>query len=602
MSESVPAPSAAHPAAPTDFIRELVRADLASGRHQEIVTRFPPEPNGYLHIGHAKSICLNFGIALETGGRCHLRMDDTNPAKEEVEYVESILADVHWLIAGWADSVLNLKITGHTAVPSGSGIDFQIQSVPYGSRADLEPFYASDYFSALYEFACQLIRQGKAYICDLSPEETEQYRGSPDRPGRNSPWRDRTVEENLDLFTRMRAGEFPDSARTLRAKIDMSSPNIWMRDPVIYRIRHTEHHHTGNQWCIYPMYDFAHCLSDYIEGITHSICTLEFEVHRPLYDWILENLSLSRPLPHQYEFARLNLGYTVMSKRKLLQLVREGAVSGWDDPRLPTLSGLRRRGVPAAALRHFAQQVGVTKYNGITSLAVFEHAVREELNRVAVRRLGVLRPLRVILSNLEPGQVIGLEAINNPEFPQAGKRPLALTRELWIEQDDFQENPPPKFFRLRPGGEVRLKYACIIRCDRLVHDAEGRVIELHCTADLESRTGGANSARKVKGTLHWVSASHCIAAEFRLYDRLFTVEEPDQGEGDFRRHLNPLSLEVVHGWAEPSLASDGLCEAVQLERLGYFAPDPLDSRPGHLVLNRTITLKDGWSKEASRAS
>lgn len=599
---TAPAPAPA----PRDFIRDIVAADLAAGRYPRIHTRFPPEPNGYLHIGHAKSICLNFGIAREFGGICNLRMDDTNPTKEEVEYVESILADVRWLIAGWADHCLGLKPRGRTPecrLTDGAP-DFYLPPVLPGeadeaSAGALEPFYASDYFAQLYEYACVLIRKGLAYVCDLSPEETDAYRGAPDRPGRPSPWRDRSVAENLDLFARMKAGEFPDGSRTLRAKIDMASPNIWLRDPVLYRIRHAEHHHTGNAWCIYPMYDFAHCLSDYLEGITHSICTLEFEVHRPLYDWILENLDLPRPRPHQYEFARLNLGYTVLSKRKLMQLVQEGLVRGWDDPRLPTLSGLRRRGVRPEALRAFAYHIGITKYNALTDVAVLEKAVRDDLNAVALRRLAVLRPLKVILTNLPPDHIEEVEAVNNPEDPAAGTRRVPLSRELWIERDDFMEDPPPKYFRLRPGGEVRLKYAYLIRCEHVVKDAAGTVVELHCTADLDSRAGGPQAHRKVKGTIHWVSARYALEAEVRLYDRLFTVPEPDAA-GDFKQYLNPRSLEVVRARLEPALAEARPDARYQFERLGYFTLDP-DARPGRLVFNRTITLKDPWAREAVRA-
>ena len=597
MSDPVSIPAAP---APSDFIRDLVRDDLASGRHQRVVTRFPPEPNGYLHIGHAKSICLNFGIALENQGVCHLRMDDTNPTKEDVEYVDSIIADVRWLIDGWADGILGLKPAGMGPEAAPGGTDFRLSAMTPDSGRPLEPFYASDYFEALYQFARQLIQLGRAYVCDLTPEETEQYRGSPDRPGQNSPYRDRTVEENLALFEKMREGRFPDSACTLRARIDMGSPNIWMRDPVIYRIRHTEHHHTGNRWCIYPMYDFAHCLSDYIEGITHSICTLEFEVHRPLYDWILESLQLPRVLPHQYEFARLNLGYTVMSKRKLLQLVQGGLVTGWDDPRLPTISGLRRRGVPAAALRAFAHEIGVTKYNGLTDLSVFEFAVRRELNRIAHRRMGVLRPLRLVLTNIPEGDVHWFDAVNNPEDPSAGTRKIPFSRHIFIEQDDFQENPPPKYFRLRPGGEVRLKYACIIRCEEVIKSDVGEVLEIRCTADLESHSGGANAGRKVKGTIHWVSAGHSIAATVRLYDRLFSVPEPDKEEGDFRQYLNPESLSEVEAQLEPSLGESVADTRFQFERLGYFVRDSRGPDSGRPVFNRTITLKDGWAKESIR--
>ncbi len=579
---------------PSDFIRDIVKADLAAGKYKAPHTRFPPEPNGYLHIGHAKSICLNFGIAREFGGTCNLRFDDTNPTKEETEYVESIIADVKWLIEGWADHCLGLKPKG--AMPEKKQGDSYLPST-IGNRQsafELEPFYASDYFDALYDYATQLIQKGKAYVCDHTPEEVDHMRGAPDRPGIPSHYRDRPISENLDLFARMKAGEFPDGARTLRAKIDMTSPNIWLRDPVLYRIRHAEHHHTGNRWCIYPLYDFAHCLSDYIEGITHSICTLEFEVHRPLYDWILENLDLPRPLPHQYEFAKLIPTYTIVSKRKLIQLVNDHIVTGWDDPRLPTISGIRRRGVPAAAVRQFAYNIGVTKYNSVTDIAVFEHCIREDLNRRALRRLAVLRPLKVVITNLPENHHEELDAINNPEDPTAGTRKIPFSRELWIEQDDFAEVPPPKFFRLKPGGEVRLKYAYIIKCDEVIKDPTGKVIELRCTADFDSKTGGATAGRKIKGTIHWVSAKHAIDAECRLYDKLFTVPEPD-ATGDFRANLNPNSLEIVTGKCEPSLANATPEERYQFERLGYFALDP-DSRPDKLVFNRTISLKDTWAK------
>jgi glutaminyl-tRNA synthetase len=580
---------------PSDFIRDIVAADLAAGRCASVHTRFPPEPNGYLHIGHAKSICLNFGIAREFGGVCNLRMDDTNPAKEEAEYVGSILEDVHWLIDGWAGDRLGLKAPG--ARPSAEpGGDFRLGAAPAGGAG--EPFHASDYFEPLHAFAVRLIEKGKAFVCDLSPEETDRTRGAPDRPGIESPFRGRPVSENLDLFRRMRAGEFPDGARTLRAKIDMAAPNVWLRDPILYRIRHTEHHQTGGAWCIYPTYDFAHCLSDYIEGITHSICTLEFEVHRPLYDWVLENLDLPRPLPRQFEFARLNLSYTIMSKRKLLQLVRDGHVTGWDDPRLPTLSGLRRRGVPAPALRAFAYHIGITKYNGTTDVAVLEHAIRGELNRTAPRRLAVLRPLRVVLTNLPEDFALDLAATNNPEDPDAGTRPIRIGREVYIDADDFMESPPPKFFRLRPGGEVRLKYAFIIRCDEVVREADGSIRELRCTADTDSRTGGPNAARKVKGTIHWVDARGAVDAEVRLYDRLFTAAEPD-ADGDFLQHLNPASLEVVRAKCEPALAGMAPGFGCQFERLGYFAVDP-DTTAGNLVFNRILTLKDTWAKETGK--
>ena len=582
---------------PSDFIRDIVAGHVAEKRYPKIVTRFPPEPNGYLHIGHAKSICLNFGIARENAGQCNLRMDDTNPAKEDVEYVESIMADVNWLIDGWADRVLGLKATGSGAMEQTvtGRADFHIEAAPRPYGAPVEPFYASDYFPQIYEYAVALIRKGRAYVCDLTPEETEQYRGSPDRPGKDSPYRNRSVEENLDLFGRMRAGEYPDAARTLRAKIDMGSPNIWLRDPVLYRIRHTSHHHTGDAWCIYPLYDFAHCLSDYIEGITHSICTLEFEVHRPLYDWILEGLELPRPLPHQYEFAKLIPTYMVVSKRKLIQLVNDGCVSGWDDPRMPTISGLRRRGVPASALRRFVTGVGVTKYDSLTDIAVFEHAIRDELNACALRRFAVLRPIKLVLTNVGPGESIECDATNNPQDENPTTRKLALTREVFIESDDFSETPPPKYFRLKPGGEVRLKYACIVTCQEVVKDAAGRVVEVRCTADLDTRSGGPKADRKVKGTIHWVSAEKAIDAEVRLYDRLFTEAEPDAG-GEFMKTVNPRSLEIVAAKLEPSLTPAEPKERYQFERLGYFALDPIDSRPGRLVFNRTIALRDTWAK------
>jgi glutaminyl-tRNA synthetase len=595
---------------PSDFIRDIVKADLASGKYKTPVTRFPPEPNGYLHIGHAKSICLNFGIAREFGGTCNLRFDDTNPTKEETEYVESIIADVKWLIAGWADDRLGLKPKGKA--PEKKDGDYHLPAIvgqasslsisPKSDKQDAcpttEPFYASDYFEALYEYAVMLIRKGKAYVCDHSPEEVDRMRGAPDKAGEPSIYRDRSIAENLDLFARMKAGEFPDGTRTLRAKIDMTSSNIWLRDPLIYRIRHAEHHHTGDKWCIYPLYDFAHCLSDYIEGITHSICTLEFEVHRPLYDWILNALELPRPLPHQYEFAKLIPTYTIVSKRKLITLVNDKIVTGWDDPRLPTISGIRRRGVPAAAVRQFAYNIGVTKYNSVTDIAVFEHCIREDLNRRALRRLAVLRPLKVVITNLPADHYEELDAINNPEDPATGTRKIPFSRELWIEQDDFAEAPPPKFFRLKPGGEVRLKYAYIIKCDEIIKDPTGKLVELRCTADLNSKTGGATSARKIKGTIHWVSAAHAIDAECRLYDRLFTAAEPD-ADGDFKKNINPHSLEVVTAKCEPSLADAKPELRYQFERLAYFALDP-DTQPGKLVLNRTITLKDTWAKEVKK--
>jgi glutaminyl-tRNA synthetase len=492
-------------------------------------------------------------------------MDDTNPTKEEAEYVDSIMADVRWLIDGWAD-----KNVGDA------------------------PLYASHYFDQLYDYAVDLVRKGKAYVDDMSPEETDEYR----RIGKESLFRNRPIKENLDLLARMKAGEFPDNSRTLRAKIDMKSPNVWLRDPVLYRIRHASHHQTGDKWCIYPMYDWAHTLSDYIEGITHSVCTLEFEVHRPLYEWILDAFELPEPRPHQYEFARLNLTYTVLSKRKLSQLVSDNLVTGWDDPRLPTISGMRRRGVTATALRAFAYNIGITKYPSMTDVAVLEHSVRDEFNRTAVRRLAVLRPIKVVLMNYPEGKVEELDAINNPEDPTAGTRKVPFSRELFIDRDDFMETPPPKYFRLRPGGEVRLKYAYIIKCDEVVKDDGGDVVELRCTVDLESKSGGATSHRKVKGTIHWVSAAHAADAEVRLYDRLFTVPEPDAA-GDFKSFINPRSLEVVTAKCEPALAKARPEERYQFERLGYFSLDR-DSTQERQVWNRTITLKDTWAKEAKK--
>jgi len=591
-------PSTSGESPPVDFIREIVARYREENPGNGIVTRFPPEPNGHLHLGHAKSICLNFGIAREFGGRCNLRMDDTNPTKEEEAYVRGIVEDVRWLIAGWADACLGLKPRG--TLPERQEVsgreDFYFAPAPADSP-DPEPFFASDNFAALYDYAVELIRRGRAYVCDLSPQETDEYRGGPDRPGRESPWRNRPVEESLDLFARMRAGEFPDGSRTLRARIDMASPNLWLRDPLLYRIRHTAHHHAGAEWCIYPLYDFAHCLSDYLEGITHSLCTLEFEVHRPLYDWILESLDLPRPLPHQYEFAKLNLSYTVFSKRRLLLLVQGGHVSGWDDPRLPTLAGARRRGIPAAAVRRLVAQVGVTRYDSVTELELFEHVVREELNAVAPRRLAVLRPLKLVLTNLAPDESIPCQAANNPQDEQPTYRTVSLTREVFVERDDFAEIPPPKFFRLKPGGEVRLKYACIIRCDEVIKDAAGEVVELHCTADLESRSGGPSADRKVKGTIHWISATGSFLTEVRLYDRLFTVPEPGADE-NFLQHLNPASLETVVGRLEDALESAEPGAACQFERLGYFTADSRDrTAEGRPVFNRTLTLRDTWTRK-----
>ncbi len=605
MSLENKTPKTAAPA-PSDFIRDIVAQHVAEKKYPQIHTRFPPEPNGYLHIGHAKSICLNFGIAHEFGGICNLRMDDTNPAKEDIEYVESIQADVNWLIGGWAEKELGLnvgqtsRLSSAATHDSGNAQQHDIgQDARSLDRRDAcptpQPFYASNYFDQIHEFALALIKKGKAFVCDMTPDQTDEYR----RLGKASPFRDRSVEENLDLFTRMKNGEFPDGAKVLRAKIIVDAPNIWLRDPLLYRIKHTDHHQTGSKWCIYPMYDFAHCLSDYIEGITHSICTLEFEVHRPLYDWILESLELPRTLPKQYEFARLSLGYTIMSKRKLMQLVNENLVTGWDDPRMPTISGIRRRGVRPEALRNFAYNIGITKYNGITDVSVLEFAIREDLNKHALRRLAVLRPIKVVLTNYPEGKVEELEATNNPEDETAGKRKVPFSRELYIERDDFAEVPPPKFFRLKPGGEVRLKYAYIIKCEEVVKDASGNITELRCTADLDSKTGGATSARKVKGTIHWVSAAHAVDAEVRLYDRLFTEAEPEKDGRDFKSVLNPKSLKVITAKCEPSLKDAKPTERYQFERMAYFALD-YDSKPEKLVFNRTITLKDAWAKEAQK--
>jgi len=551
--------------APSDFIRDIVARDLATNKHGgRVVTRFPPEPNGYLHIGHAKSICLNFGIALENGGACHLRFDDTNPAKEDVEYVESIQEDVRWLGFDWKDKL----------------------------------FYASDYFDQLHDYAVQLIQAGKAYVDSLSAEELRAHRGTLTAAGRNSPYRDRSVDENLRLFAAMRAGEFDEGTHVLRAKIDMASPNINMRDPAIFRIKRVAHHRTGDRWCIYPMYDFAHALSDAIEGITHSICTLEFEDHRPLYDWVLDNLPVPSH-PQQIEFARLNLSYTVLSKRKLLELVAQGHVSGWDDPRMPTIAGLRRRGYPPEAIRAFCAAIGVAKRDSLVDVAMLEHAVRDDLNKRAPRAMAVLRPLRVVIDNYPADQVEELEAINNPEDPRMGTRRVPFSRELYIERDDFREDPPKQFFRLAPGREVRLRYAYFIRCERVVKDERGEVVELHCSYDPATRGGDAPDGRKVKATLHWVSARHAIPAEVRLYDRLFTVENPSvEKDGvDYRSYLNPNSLEVLTDCQlEPGLASAAPGSFHQFERHGYFCADSVDSRPGHPVFNRTVGLRDTWAK------
>ncbi len=545
---------------PSDFIRDIVRADLAAGRADTVVTRFPPEPNGYLHIGHAKSICLNFGVAQAFGGRCNLRFDDTNPVKEEHEYIEAIERDVRWLGFDW------------------------------GERAH----FASDYFGQLYDWAEHLIRQGDAYVDDLSAEEIREYRGTLTEPGRNSPYRDRPAAESLDLFRRMRAGEFAEGARVLRARIDMDSGNINLRDPVLYRIRYAQHPRTGDDWCIYPTYDFAHGQSDAIEHVTHSLCTLEFEDHRPLYDWLIEHLPVpSRP--RQYEFARLNLSHTVLSKRRLVQLVREGHVRGWDDPRMPTLAGLRRRGIPPAAIRDFIGRVGVAKSDNLVEVALLEHCVRELLNRTAPRRMAVLRPLKVVITNYPQAATEIFEAVNNPEDPAAGTRPVSFARELYIERDDFMVDPPKKFFRLAPGREVRLRYAYLITCREVIRDAAGEVVELRCTYDPATRGGDAPDGRKVKATLHWVAAAHALPAEIRLYEHLFA--RPDPGaEGDFLEDLNPASLEVLKdSRVEPALAAAVPGAALQFERQGYFCLDP-DATPGRLVFDRTVGLRDSWAR------
>jgi glutaminyl-tRNA synthetase len=554
---------------PVDFIRAIVDEDIASGKHHgRVSTRFPPEPNGYLHIGHAKSICLNFGIAEEHRGTCNLRFDDTNPTKEDVEYVDAIKEDVAWLGVRW--------------------------------NAEL---YASDYFERLYQFAVELIKQGKAYVDSLDADQIRAYRGTLTEPGTNSPYRDRPVAENLDLFARMRAGEFPDGAHVLRAKIDMASPNFNMRDPTLYRIRHATHHRTGDAWCIYPMYDFAHPLSDAIERITHSLCTLEFEDHRPLYDWLV-NALIEGDKPQQIEFARLNLNYTVMSKRKLLQLVQHGHVSGWNDPRLPTISGLRRRGYTAESIRDFCARIGVAKKENVIDVAQLEHSVREDLNRRAPRVMTVLRPLRVVLTNYPEGQVEEVDVINNPEDSGAGTRKVPFSRVLYIERDDFMESPPKKFFRLSPGKEVRLRCAYFIRCDEVVKDDRGEIVELRCTYDPLTRGGDSPDGRRVKATLHWVSAPHAVPVEVRLYDRLFSVEDPENvPEGrTFLDHLNPHSLEVLRGaQAEPSVAALTVGARVQFERLGYFCVDT-DSRETAIVFNRTVSLRDTWAKIAQKSS
>ena len=549
---------------PVDFIREIVERDRAQGRHGgRVATRFPPEPNGYLHIGHAKSICLNFGVALEYGGMCNLRFDDTNPVTEDVEYVDSIRDDVRWLGFSWED----------------------------------REYYASDYFEQLYEIAVELVRRGDAYVDSLTPDEIREHRGTLTEPGRNSPYRERSVEANLDLFTRMRKGEFPDGAHVLRAKIDMTSPNVNMRDPILYRIRRAHHHRTGDAWCIYPMYDYAHPLSDAIEGITHSLCTLEFEDHRPLYDWLVNHAPLAAK-PRQIEFARLNLTYTVMSKRKLLQLVQEGLVSGWDDPRMPTLSGMRRRGYTPEAIRAFCDAIGVAKRENIVDIALLEHAVRDDLNARAPRVMCVLRPVTVIIENYPEGQVEQIEVPVNPEDPSAGTRTVPFSRVLYIERDDFMEEPPKKFFRLAPGREVRLRGTYFIKCTGVEKDSLGNIVALRASYDPATRSGDSPDGRKVKATIHWVSAAHAGEAEVRLYDRLFVSENPGVGGRDFKSELNPASLEVVSGCKlEPSALDAAVGTRYQFERLGYFCVDPASS-PGRPVFNRTVGLKDTWAKIA----
>ncbi len=553
------------PAPVANFIRSIVAEDMAAGKFGgRLMTRFPPEPNGYLHIGHAKSICLNFGLAAEFGGLCNFRFDDTNPAKEEIEYVESIESDVRWLGFDWDDRL----------------------------------YYASDYFEKLYDYAEQLIKEGKAYVCDLTAEQIREYRGTLTAPGKASPYRDRPAEENLDLFRRMRAGEFADGSHVLRAKIDMASGNINMRDPVMYRIKKEAHHRTGDRWCIYPMYDYAHGISDSIEGVTHSLCTMEYEDHRPLYDWFLEELKIYHP--QQIEFARLNLSYTVLSKRRLLRLVNEKYVNGWDDPRMPTLAGIRRRGYTPEAIRNFCERIGVGKKESLVDLALLEYCLREDLNKHAPRVMGVLRPLKVVIDNYPEGQEEYLDAINNPEDPGAGTRKVPFSRELYIERDDFMEDPPKQFFRLAPGREVRLRYAYFITCESVVRDGHtGEVVELHCTYDPATRGGNAPDGRKVKATLHWVSAPHSLEAEVRLYETLFTKENPNDAEEgkDFTDYLNPKSLEVLTACRiEPGMKDAKPGNGYQFERMGYFCVDSVDSAPGKPVFNRTVTLKDEWAK------
>ena len=548
--------------APTDFIREIVREDVKNGKHKKIVTRFPPEPNGYLHIGHAKAFCLDFGLAEEFDGQCNLRFDDTNPDREDTEYVESIQEDLKWMGFDWGDGL----------------------------------YFASDYFDQLYDYAVELIMQGKAYVCDLSPQEIRDYRGTVTQPGKNSPYRDRTVSENLDLFARMKNGDFPDGACTLRAKADMASPNMNMRDPVMYRIKHTSHHRTGDKWCMYPMYDWAHGQSDAIEQVTHSLCSIEFAEHRPLYDWYIQQLEIFPS--RQIEFARLNITYTLTSKRMLTQLVERNLVNGWDDPRMPTLSGMRRRGIPPQAIKNFIWRVGMNRRDTTAEIDLFEFYIREHLNKVAPRVMGVIDPLKVVIENYPEGEEETFEAMINPEDPDAGTRPVPFSRELYIEQEDFMEDPPRKFYRLAPGREVRLRAACYITCREAVKDDDGNIIELRCTWDPESRGGTTPDKRRVRSTLHWVSAKHALKAEVRLFDRLFMTENPtrtEEGE-DFTENLNPDSLEVRPTcYVEPSMKGAEIGHVVQFERLGYFCVDP-DSSDEKLVLNRTITLRDTWAR------
>ena len=546
---------------PVDFIREKIIEDIKNNKNNgAVVTRFPPEPNGHLHIGHAKALCLNFTVAQEYNGKCHLRFDDTNPVKEDDEFIQGIQRDIHWLGFDWGENL----------------------------------FYASSYYGKLYEFAVELIKKGKAFVCDLTADEIKEYRGSLTEPGKESPYRNRTIEENLDLFERMKNGEFPDGARTLRAKIDMASTNIHMRDPAMYRIKHVWHHKTGNDWCIYPMYDFAHCLSDSIEGITHSLCSLEFEIHRPLYDWFIDQLDLPCH-PQQIEFNRLNLTYTVMSKRKLIQLVEEGKVGGWDDPRMPTLSGMRRRGYSPDSIKNFVKKAGLTKREQVIDISMLEYCVREDLNRTSARVMGVLNPVKVIIDNYPEDLVEEMDAINNPEDESMGKRKVPFSKVLYIEREDFREEAPKKFFRMVPGREVRLRYAYIVKCEGCVKDEDGNIVEIHCTYDPETKGGNTPDGRKIKGTLHWVSAANSLKADIRLYDRLFMKEDPE-GDGHFINDLNPESLKTVEAFVEPSLADAKPEDRVQFERIGYFCVDK-DSTAEKLVINRTVALRDSWAKK-----